>query len=157
MAVVGAKGSAPTDQYKVSATYQAGFRAEGFLLIFGERAREKAEKCAAVILARLERAGCKPECFTKEVLGAGEAVKGAVSIDYDPIEVMLRVCVQDPDKAKVTRFTKELAPLVTSGPQGVSGYATGRPRIRPQFGYWPCLIDTDKVQVETKILCPVDA
>ena len=31
-------------------------------------------------------------------------------------------------------------PLITSGPQGVTGYAAGRPKVQEVFGYWPCLI-----------------
>jgi hypothetical protein len=48
--------------------------------------------------------------------------------------------VRDPIRAKVDRFTKEFAPLVTSGPPGVTGYTTGRPAVREVFAYWPALI-----------------
>jgi hypothetical protein len=33
-----------------------------------------------------------------------------------------------------------MAPLVTSGPSGIAGYATGRPTPRPALGYWPTLV-----------------
>ena len=39
----------------------------------------------------------------------------------------------------------ELAPLVTSGPSGVTGFAGGRPRATEVVGYWPALIDKQKV------------
>jgi hypothetical protein len=55
-------------------------------------------------------------------------------------EVVLRVGVKDPDRAKVDRFGKELAPLVTSGPPGVTGFAGGRPKATEVLGYWPALI-----------------
>ena len=45
----------------------------------------------------------------------------------EPPEVVLRIAVRDPRKAVVERFSKEFAPLVTSGPPGVTGYTTGRP------------------------------
>ena len=35
--------------------------------------------------------------------------------------------MRDPDRAAVERFCRELAPLVTSGPPGIAGYAAGRP------------------------------
>ncbi len=35
--------------------------------------------------------------------------------------------VRDPDRTAVERFCRELAPLVTSGPPGIVGYASGRP------------------------------
>ena len=43
----------------------------------------------------------------------------------------------------VERFTKEFAPLVTSGPPGVTGYTTGRPSVREVFAYWPALLAKD--------------
>jgi hypothetical protein len=36
-------------------------------------------------------------------------------------------------------------PLITAGPQGTTGYSDGRPRVHPQFRYWPCLIHRDSV------------
>ena len=42
--------------------------------------------------------------------------------------------------------------LITSGPQGVTGYAAGRPRVHPVFGYWPCLIEKQKVQPRVEIV-----
>ena len=55
-------------------------------------------------------------------------------------EVMLRVSVRDRRREAVERFTKEFAPLITSGPPGLAGYATGRPSVRPVFAYWPTLV-----------------
>jgi hypothetical protein len=46
----------------------------------------------------------------------------------------------------VKRFTREIAPLVTCGPQGITGYAAGRPKVMPVFGYWPCLIPRSAVK-----------
>jgi hypothetical protein len=31
--------------------------------------------------------------------------------------------------------------LITAGPQGITGYADGRPPVREVIAYWPCLID----------------
>jgi len=53
---------------------------------------------------------------------------------------VLRVAVKDRSRAKVDRFGKELAPLVTSGPPGVTGFAGGRPKATEVLGYWPTLI-----------------
>jgi hypothetical protein len=65
---------------------------------------------------------------------------------------MLRVSVHDSRKAAVERFTKEFAPLVTSGPNGVTGYTTGRPAVREVFAYWPALIDKKAVQATVNVL-----
>jgi hypothetical protein len=66
-------------------------------------------------------------------------------------ETVLRLTVHDPDKAAVERFTKELSSLACGGPQGTTGYAGARASVTPVFGFWPCLIERDKVtlRVET--------
>ena len=46
------------------------------------------------------------------------------------------------------RFTKEFAPLVTSGPPGVTGYTTGRDPVREVFAYWTALIAKDAVRAQ---------
>ena len=54
--------------------------------------------------------------------------------------------MRDSRKAVVERFSKELAPLVTSGPPGVTGYTTGRPAVRESFAYWPALVQKEAVR-----------
>ena len=61
-------------------------------------------------------------------------------------EVVLRVGVRDEDRSKVDRFGRELAPLVTSGPPGVTGFAGGRPKAAEVLGFWPALIPKHLVQ-----------
>jgi hypothetical protein len=51
----------------------------------------------------------------------------------------------------VERFTREFAPLVTSGPPGVTGYTTGRAPVREVFAYWPALIDKRAVTPEVHV------
>jgi hypothetical protein len=69
----------------------------------------------------------------------------------DPPEVVLRVAVRDGRRAVVERFAKELAPLVTSGPPGVTGYTTGRPQVREVLAYWPALVPKDLIVPEVQI------
>jgi hypothetical protein len=61
------------------------------------------------------------------------------------------VTVRDPDRAAVERFCRELAPLVTSGPPGIVGYAAGRPSPRPAFGYWPALVPRALAEEQTRV------
>jgi hypothetical protein len=36
--------------------------------------------------------------------------------------------------------------LITSGPPGLAGYATGRPVVRPVFAYWPAIVPRNLVK-----------
>lgn len=146
VAVGGAKGRPATDTYKVSIAYRDGFTANGTLLVFGPQAPSKAKRCGEMLLERVRRAGFDLSHSLIECLGSGAAVPGVVKASTDPPEVVLRVTVRDSRRAAVERFTKEFAPLVTSGLPGVSGYTTGRPSVREVFAYWPALIERSAVQ-----------
>ncbi len=63
----------------------------------------------------------------------------------------MRVTASDMSRAAVERFTKEFAPLVTSGPPGIAGYASGRPQVRPVFAYWPTLVPKELVKPTVEV------
>jgi len=146
--LTGARGKPATSTYKVSIAYRDGFTSSGTLLVAGPQAPLKAKRCGEMLLDRLKRAGFEFERSNIECLGAGAAIPGVITAKEDPPEVMLRVAVYDSRKNAVERFTKEFAPLVTSGLPGVSGYTTGRPPVREVFAYWPTLIDKNAVTPE---------
>ena len=52
----------------------------------------------------------------------------------------------------VERFSREIVPLVTSGPQGTTGYLDGRPAVREMFGYVPLTIPRDRVTPTVEML-----
>jgi len=151
VAVSAAKGRPAPQKLKVSIAYRDGWSASGTLLIAGPKAADKARRCGEMIKARLRRAGCEPALFHVECLGAGDSCPGVLPA-VDAPEVMLRVTVRDRSKAVVDRFGRELAPLVTSGPPGVSGYTTGRPSVREVFAYWPALIERGAVEATVAII-----
>lgn len=152
--VFGAKGGPPPPTYKVSATYRDGYKAHGMLTVFGHDAVKKARHAGEALLARLRAAGGGYRETLVECLGTGASVRGIASrmSDTHLLETVLRISVAAAGKEPVERFTKEIAPLVTCGPQGVTGYATGRPKVLPIFGYWPCLIDRRRVPVQWEML-----
>jgi hypothetical protein len=150
--VTTARGKPATDSYKVSIAFRDGYASSGTLLVAGPGAADKARKCGAIILDRLKRAGYYFQFTNIEALGAGDCVPGVIKAGREPPEVMLRVSVRDPRKEAVQRFTKEFAPLVTSGPPGITGYTTGRPPVREVFAYWPALIDKTAVTPEVKLV-----
>jgi hypothetical protein len=150
--VSGATGRPATSSYKVSATYRDGYKAHGILTIFGQDAVKKARKCGEILLNRLAKNGNKYQRSLIECVGQGAAIQNVLKENSDALETVLRVSVADPKKEAVENFSKELASLITAGPQGITGYAAGRPKVQPVFGYWPCLIEKNRVKLEMKIL-----
>ena len=140
VSVTGSRGRPATDTYKVSIAYRDGYAAAGTLVVAGPDSIDKARRCGEVLLEKLRRSGSEPQQSHIETLGAGETVPQRPRAGFDPPEVVLRVAIRDARKAIVERFAKEFAPLVTSGPPGVTGYTTGRPPVREVFAYWPALI-----------------
>ena len=65
-------------------------------------------------------------------------------------EIVLRLSVRDLDKSKIIRFGKELAPVITNGPPGITGFSGGRPRPQEIKAFWPTLIN--KKHIKTKIV-----
>jgi hypothetical protein len=137
--VSGAKGKPAPASYKVSIAYREGWTAAGTLVIAGPQAASKARRAGEMLLARLNASGNAPQHSYIECLGTGDSLPGVLPIS-DPAEVVLRVAVRDSRRAVVERFSREFAPLVTSGPPGVTGYTTGRPSVREVFAYWPALL-----------------
>lgn len=152
--ITGAKGKAPPNRYKVSATYRDGYKVEGFLAIFGRDAPLKAQRCGEVIFEKVKQAGYTLSRTTIECLGALDVVPGVFpkTNSENVLECVLRIAAADPNKEALQYLAKEIAPLITSGPQGVTGYTSGRPPIREVFGYWPCLIDHHFVIPEIKLI-----
>lgn len=144
----GARGTPPTESYKVSASYRDGFKSHGLLTVFGRDATAKAQRCGEIVLTRLEKSGAKPERSLIECIGAGASIPGVGngSAKTNLMEAVLRISIADPRREIVEKFTRELAPLITAGPQGVTGYAAGRPKVQEVFGYWPCLVAKKEVR-----------
>lgn len=146
-----AKGKQPPTHYKVSATYRDGYKSEGTLVIFGQDAAKKAKRCGEIILQRMKQAGYEPKRSLIECIGAGAIAPGIIEMPQT-LECMLRIAIADERKEVLEYFSRELASLVTSGPQGTTGYTSGRPHIRPVFGYWPCLIERERVVTKGHLL-----
>ncbi|MGH9869095.1 MAG: acyclic terpene utilization AtuA family protein [Candidatus Polarisedimenticolia bacterium] len=151
VAVSGVQGRPATDSYKVSISYLAGYSAVGQLTVSGPQALEKARVAAEALWGRLKRAGLSFDETHTEFVGAG-ACHGAIAPpDSPPVEVVLRLGVKDRDAKKVDRFGKEIAPLITSGPPGITGFAGGRPRAAEVIAFWPALIPKGLVNPQVRV------
>lgn len=150
--VTGARGRTPTDQYKVSATYQDGYRCTSMMMIGGVDAVRKAEAVAAAILKRtrrlLEARGHDDFLRTDvEILGA-EANWGAHSRRRDTREVVLKLAVHHADKAALQLFGRECIPSATAMSPGITGFAGGRPTPIPLVRLFSCLVPKSDVRIE---------
>jgi hypothetical protein len=146
--VSGIAGRPKTSTLKISASYLAGWKASGQITLSAPRAVAKAELAAECVWKRLERAGVvfPAEHRSQEILGTGACLPGIFPAPAEPPEVVLRLGVRDPDRAKVERFGKEIAPLITTGPPGVTGFAGGRPKAQEVVAYWPALLAREEVE-----------
>jgi hypothetical protein len=150
--VSGVRGKPRTDQLKVSISYRAGFKAVGTLVYVWPDAIKKAQRADQVLRTRLERLGLKLDEIRTEYVG-WNAAHGPLAGPPPPDqpEVELRVAVQSTERAAVERFTRELAPLVLSGPPSVTGFAGGRPRVQDVVAYWPALIDRREIEPHLRV------
>ncbi len=145
------RGFEATDTYKVSVSYFDGYKASGQLTISGPNAKSKAKLAADVIWDRLKAADCMYDDTLTEYLGLSSC-HGSINNEPENMnEIVLRLSVKDRDKEKVNRFGKELAPLITSGPPGVTGFAGGRPKAQEIISYWPTLIPKELVKTEVDV------
>ena len=145
-------GLAPTDTYKVSISYFAGYKATGQLTISGPNAYEKAQLTAEIIWKRLKNSGVTFEDTSTEYLGLSSCHGEINALPSQINEVVLRLGVKDSDKNKVNRFGKELAPVITSGPPGITGFSGGRPKSQEIIAYWPALIPKELVHTSVDVV-----
>ena len=145
--VQGVRGAPPPERLKVSVAYAAGWKSVGTLVYAWPDAAAKARMADKVLRERLERLGLHFAEIHTELVG-WSATHGPLAGEPDPDipEVQLRVAVRADERAPVERFTREIAPLVLTGPPSVTGYATGRPRVDEIVAFWPALIDRSVVE-----------
>lgn len=145
--VQGVTGGPPPERLKVSVAYAAGWKSVGTLTYAWPDAPAKALAAGRVLRERLDRLGLVFEETHTELVG-WSSTHGPLAGEPDPDipEVQLRFAVRGNDRASIERFTREVAPLVLTGPPSVTGYATGRPRVDEIVAFWPALIDRAAVE-----------
>ncbi|RMH17343.1 MAG: DUF1446 domain-containing protein [Gemmatimonadetes bacterium] len=145
--VHGVRGGPPTEFLKVSIAYADGYKAVGTLTYAWPDAAEKARLAARVLRERLDRLGLRFDALRVELVG-WDSTHGPLAgpPPRDLPEVQLRVGMRSHDRASVERFTREIAPLVLTGPPSVTGFAGGRPRVQEIMAYWPALIEREQVE-----------
>ncbi|MEP7145368.1 MAG: acyclic terpene utilization AtuA family protein [bacterium] len=146
--VFGVKGFPATEFYKVSMSYSDGYSAFGSLTYSWPEAIDKAKAADQILRTRLKNLNLEFEEIRTELQGYN-ACHGSIAkkID-DPNEVVLRIGVRSKDRRAVERFGMEIAPLILTGPPGVTGFAGGRPKPSDVVAYWPALLPKNLVKQE---------
>jgi hypothetical protein len=145
--VRGIRGGPRTDFLKVSIAYADGWKATGTLTYSWPDAAAKARAAGRILRERLDRLGLEFDAVRVELVG-WDSTHGSLVGPPPPDlpEVQLRVGVRGKDRAAVERFTREIAPLVLTGPPSVTGFAGGRPRVQEIMAYWPALLRREAVE-----------
>ncbi len=150
--VSGIRGGPRTAMLKVSIAYFYGYKAVGTLVYSWPDAYQKAKAADRILRLRLKDLGLEFEQILTEFVGV-DATHGKLAGPPNPDapEVQLRVGVRARERAPVDRFTREIAPLVLTGPPSVTGFAGGRPAVEEIVAYWPALIDRREIEPHVKV------
>lgn len=137
---------------KASISYHAGWKASGTLVYSWPQALEKARVADRITRERLGQLGLRFDEIYTEYFGVNACHGPAAHARADPPEVQVRISVRGSDKRAVDRFTREMIPLVLTGPPGGTGYGEGRPEVRQIVAYWPALIPREEIQTRVEVV-----
>ncbi len=142
--VWGIKGKPDTPTYKISASYIDGYKLSSTLVYSWPDAVKKAKAAGEILLKRAEKLGIKFRDTNIEFVGLNACNENIDELNRDLSElneVQLRVSVHGDSREDLNRFGMEIAPLILTGPSGVTGFAGGRPKASEVVAYWPALMD----------------
>lgn len=135
--VQGAKGSPPSDSYKICATYLDGYRSIAVCPVAGRRSVEKGRKTAESILKRMQRifkeVGLDDfKSVNVQILGSEETYgRQAAKTNNNPREAVIWLAVHHMQKKALELFSREIAPAGTGMAPGLTGIVGGRPKVSP--------------------------
>jgi len=139
--VFGIKGRPETPFYKVSASYNDGFKLSSSLTYYWPDAPKKAVVGGALLKQRALDLGLEIDEFNVEQVGINACSELPLNeITNVPDEVQMRISVIGKSKKDLDRFGMEMAPLILTGPSAVTGFAGGRPKASEIVAYWPALL-----------------
>jgi hypothetical protein len=151
----GARGLAPTEQYKVSATHPDGFRCTASCLLAGIDAVAKAERVSQAIINKTEEMFAergwgpyKEVCI--ELLGS-EASYGPHAQRKDTREVVVKIGVRHAKKEALVLFSREIAQAATGMAPGLTGIVGGRPTVYPVIRLFSFLADKSACSLEVEL------
>jgi hypothetical protein len=148
--VSGIVGEPPPEKLKVSVSFAHGFRAFGRLVVTGPDTLAKAEKVAQLVWESAGGTDLYEDTCTQFL--AWNATHPPLT-DSEPSEIMVQLAVRDADEKKINnRFGVQVVPRVLGSVPGITVLADqGRPRASGVVGYWPALIDRDRVPMRVVV------
>lgn len=152
--VFGIKGRPETDTYKISASYNDGYKLSSTLVYSWPEALKKAQKAGEILQDRADALGLDYDDFRVEYIGVNGCSEQPITeelLEAEHEEIQMRVALSGKSKEDLNRFGKEVAPLILTGPSGVTGFAGGRPKASEIVAYWPALLDKDAVTPRIRI------
>ena len=151
--IKGAKGFAPTNTYKVSATYLHGYRITIAVIICGINAPKKAQVSADAIIKKTKRIfsenGLGDYLDTNISIIGTETTYGKNGAKTEPREVLLRIIARHKQKDALILLSRELAQASTGMTPGFINMLGGRPSVSSSIRLFSFLIA--KVQIITTV------
>ena len=153
--VQGARGGPPSADYKVSATYMDGWRAQATLLITGIDAAKKAQRSGEAILART-RAMFRQMQWADyletrlDIIGA-ETQYGPHARTAHTREAVMRLAVRHANPKALALFAREVAPAGTSWSPGTTGMGGGRTKPAPCVCMFSFLLPKREVRARVEL------
>lgn len=152
--VFGIEGRPETDTYKISASYNDGYKLSSTLVYAWPDALQKARKAGEILRERADALELEFDDFRVEYIGVNGCSEQPITenlLNKEHEEVQMRVSLSGESREDLNRFGKEVAPLILTGPSGVTGFAGGRPKASGVVAYWPALLDKDAVTPRVRI------
>ena len=153
--VSGALGRPAPPDYKVSVTWQDGWRLTSTMMLGGREAVGKARRAGQAILDRAARLGAEKGFapFTRtsiEVLGAEDSY-GPHARMAGNREVVLKIAAAADDRAILSLLSQEVFPSATAMSPGITGVTGGRPKPSPVIRGSGVLIPRKEVDVSLHV------
>lgn len=155
VAVANIKGYAPTSTYKVSVTWEDGWRVTSMLALAGIDAAKKVRRIGESVLKRMDtimrQRNWGPFTETSiEVLGDEDSY-GPHKRDVGSREASLKLAAKHPSRAPLDVMIRELTSSGTSFAPGITGYGGARAKPSPVVRHFATLVPKHEVPVHVHV------